>query len=119
MTKTAEAPEEETTKAPKKEMLQEGQVSIIVEGKEVVFDQDVRDFPGMPDISRLRQLAGAFVKKTIDVEEQRDLLDKVKQEIMLQLRQEGRTSFAYRAGGSLFVFEITATEEKLDVKKKK
>lgn len=116
MTKTKEA----ETSAPKKESLQEGQVSIIVEGKEVVFPVGAAQLPGMPqEMTRLRKLAGAWVVKAQQVAEHQDLQDKVQQEIMMELRNEGRTGFAYREGGSTYVFSINAPDEKLVVKRKK
>lgn len=115
MSKTETAPAVET---PTATPLEEGQVSIIAEGKEVVFAAGQMELAGMPDITRLRVLAGAFVQKHLEVEEHKTKLGLVKQEIMMELRQEGRTSFAYRGGGRIFFFEITASEEKLEITKK-
>lgn len=114
-----DAPEKQTTDAPKKEALKEGQVSIVVEEKEVVFQVGQTDLPGMPEMSHLRKMAGAWVKKAGDIAIEEDLQDKLTQEIMLQLRSEGRTGFAYREGGSTYIFAINAPEEKLVVKRKK
>ena len=108
-----------TTEAPKKEPLQAGQVSIIYDGKEVVFSADVLELPGMPEATRLKKLASAYVRKNLDVAEQQDLLLKVKQEIMMELRNEGRTGFAYRSSGATYIFEINKPEEALEIKRKK
>ncbi len=108
----------ETVETPKKEPLQEGQVSIVMDGKEVVFTSDL-ELPGMPEAGRLRKLASAYVRKCVDVAEQNDLLLNVRQAIMMELRNEGRSGFAYRSGTGTYIFEINKPAESLEIKRKK
>ena len=73
----------------------------------------------MPEMSRLRKLAAAWVRKAGEIAEHQDLQDKVQQEVMMELRNEGRTGSAYREGGSTYTFSINAPDEKLVIKRKK
>lgn len=101
------------------EPLEEGKVAMILDGKQIVFAKDQMDLPGMPEASRLRKLADLFIRdegaKAILVERQ----DKTKQDIMIELRNEGRSSFALRENGVTYLFDISAPQEKLEVKKKR
>ncbi len=109
----------ETVEKPKgPAVLQEGQVSIMVEGREVVFQPDQMELPGMPDMGRLRRIAAAYVTQARKVAEARDGLQRLNQEAMLELRNEGRTGFAYRDAGKTWSFMIDAPAEQLIVKVK-
>ena len=121
MTKTAaaETQEGEKAKAPAKEALQEGQGSIITEGKEIVFQRGQTELPGMPEISRLRRLGLQYVGLTFEKMRIEEAMDKTRQEIMMELRSEGRPSFGMREDGVLYIFNINAPQEKLEVKKKR
>lgn len=105
--------------APPKEELEAGQSSIIIDGREMVFKSGQKELPGMPEVTRLRQLGLAFVDQTFVVEQAKAMLDKVKQETMMELRNEGRSSFAMRENGVTYIFNINAPQEKLEVKKKR
>ena len=116
---TVETQEEPKAKAPAKESLQEGQGSIIADGKEIVFQAGQTELPGMPEITRLRRLGLQYVGYAFEKMRIEDALDKTKQEIMMELRNEGRPSFGMRENGVTYIFNINAPQEKLEVKKKR
>ena len=118
---TEEEVHDEVGKTIKKnlEALGEGQSSIIIDGREVVFQQGQTELPGMPQETRLKRLGNTYVSQTFVKAKEDDLLDKIKQEIMMEIRNEGRASFAMRENGVLYVFNINAPQEKLEVKKKR
>lgn len=116
---TLERTDEQKVKAPRKEVLQVGKTSIIVDGKEVVFNRSQKDLPGMPEISRLRRLADGFVSQSESIMEEQERLNKIRQAIMIELKQEGRTDFAFRKGEMTYGFTIATADEKLKVSKKK
>ena len=73
----------------------------------------------MPEATRLRRLGLGYVTQWFKTEEAKEMLDKVKQEILMELRDEGRSSFAMRENGVTYIFNINAPQEKLEVKKKR
>ena len=111
--------EEVPDQAPPPDLLEEGKVALILDGKQVVFAKDQMDLPGMPEASRLRKLADLFIKDELVKAAAVDRQDKTKQEIMIELRNEGRTGFALRENGVTYLFEVSAPQEKLEVKKKR
>lgn len=112
-------PKIEKPKAPRKEPLQVGKTSIIVDGKEVVFNRGQNELPGMPEVGRLRKLADGYVSQANTIDEEQERLNKIRQAIMLELKQEGRTDFAFRKGEMIYGFTIATADEKLKVSKKK
>jgi hypothetical protein len=99
------------------EPLEEGKVALILDGKQVVFAKDQMDLPGMPEASRLRKLADLFIQDDLAKTAATERQDKTKQDIMIELRDEGRTGFALRENGVTYVFNVSAPQEKLEVKK--
>ena len=115
----AKEPKAPKAKASRKEPLQVGKTSIIVDGKEVVCGRGQSDLPGMPELSRIHKLANGFVTQFDTIEEEQQRLDKIRQAIMLEMKQEGRTDFAFRKGPMTYGFAISSANEKLKVSKKK
>ncbi len=113
--KTAVAPPETQGRKPPLEI---GKTSISVDGKEIVFGNGQTDLPGMPDVSRLRKLADAFVAQADMIETEESRLRKIRQEIMMELKGEGRADFAFRKGPVTYTFQIAVADEKLKVQKK-
>lgn len=122
-TETAAPPKQEKqekkAKSPRKEPLQVGKTSIIVDGKEIVFNRGQNDLPGMPEIGRLRKLADGYISQWENIENEIERLNKIRQAIMLELKQEGRADFAFRKGPMTYGFSIAAADEKLKVSKKR
>lgn len=116
---SAQPQKEPKAKKPRKEPLQVGKQSIIVDGKEIVFNKNQRELPGMPEISRYRKLAEAWVIQNEEIEEEQMRLHRIRQEIMMELKKEQRTEFAYRKGSLTYEFSIVPTDEKIKVSKKK
>lgn len=106
-------------KAIPPEPIEEGKIAMILDGKQIVFAKDQMDLPGMPEASRLRKLADLFIKDEMAKAAVADRQDKTKQDIMIELRNEGRTGFALRENGVTYLFEVSAPQEKLEVKKKR
>jgi len=112
---TDEDPGEEKQK---REPLQVGKTSIIVDGKEIIFARGQKELPGMPEISRLRALAEGYAKQAEEIEEEQKRLNDIRQNIVMELKNEGRTEFAFRMADAIHLFTIVPTDEKLKVKKK-
>lgn len=110
---------EAVPRSQKKEPLQIGKSSIIVDGKEIVFNKGQKELPGMPEISRLRAFADSYVAQVEEIEEETNRLNKIRQGIMLELKNEGRADFAFRRNDATYSFQIAAADEKLKVQKKK
>jgi len=110
---------EKKSPRPRKEPLQVGKSSIIVDGKEIVFNKGQSELPGMPDISKLRKLADAFVAQEREIFDEQMRLGKIRNEIMMELKKEQRTDFAFRKGTLTYAFTIATADEKLKVSKKK
>lgn len=122
MTETTVATKEKKDKkpkAPRKEPLQIGKTSIIVDGKEVVFNKGQSELPGMPEIGKLHKLANSYVTQAKAIDEEQERLNKINQAIMMELKQEQRTDFAFRKGSTTYAFTIKTADEKLKVSKKK
>ena len=117
----AEAAADDGTQTPPEIVvnLDEGKVAMILDGKQIVFAKDQMDLPGMPEASRLRKLADLFIVDEMEKAATAARQDKTKQDIMIELRNEGRTGFALRENGVTYLFEVSAPQEKLEVKKKR
>ena len=99
--------------------IEEGKVAMILDGKQIVFAKDQMDLPGMPEASRLRKLADLFIRDDLEKASITERQDKTKQDIMIELRNEGRTGFALRENGVTYLFDVSSPQEKLEVKKKR
>jgi hypothetical protein len=122
--KSAAAGEKEETLTtgakPAESSLPMGKASVLVDGKEHVFDLDHPEFPEvLKDIGRLSLLAKASVAQETRIVEEKEKLGDIKKEILLELKNEGRSSFAYRQGSMTYTFEIEAKPETLVIKKRK
>lgn len=115
--KSTAAVEEIEPKAQEDADLTPNRTSVMVDGKEFVFEKDQMELFGEPEISRLRKLADAFILQVGLIEVETEKKAQIGQNIMMELHQEGRASFAFRHQGSTYTFEITPTAEKLKVKK--
>ncbi len=117
----ADTTEEVTAEAtPSENKLPLGKASVLVDGKEHVFNLDHPEFPGiLKDIGRLSILAKASVAQELRIAEEKEKRTKILNDILLELKNEGRSGFAYRQGAMTYEFEIASKLEKLVVKKHK
>lgn len=77
------------------------------------------ELPGMPPKPAINILAEDYVFQKGIIEAEEEKLDQIKDRIYMQMKSDGRKSFAYNHDGIIHLFEISEKVEKLVVKKSK
>ena len=76
-----------------------------------------KELPQMPARSKLGQACDKFIEHRDEMSEAQEKMEKLKEQVMLQMKSEGRSAFAYSKDGDNYYFELKETVEKLAVRK--